>query len=125
MQTVTSNAPSVPHQRPKPYSTRSARGGAASPWVGRSDSDASTSSPTRPQSGYRTPPPTGYGSGPVQPATTDRMTVDDVVVRTVGLLALTGISAALAWTLVPVEYTVGTWIGAAMIGLVIGLVISF
>jgi uncharacterized YccA/Bax inhibitor family protein len=53
------------------------------------------------------------------------MTLDDVVVRTVGLLALTGLSAALAWVMVPDELTHVAWIGAALVGLVLGLVISF
>jgi uncharacterized YccA/Bax inhibitor family protein len=53
------------------------------------------------------------------------MTIDDVVVRTVALLAITGVSAALAWTMVPDALALPVWIGAAMIGLVLGLVISF
>jgi uncharacterized YccA/Bax inhibitor family protein len=56
---------------------------------------------------------------------TDRMTVDDVVVRTVGLLLVTVISAAVAWNAVPDQWLGAVWIGAAMVGLVIGLVISF
>ncbi len=43
----------------------------------------------------------GYPSSVVAPAEADRMTVDDVVVRTVGLLALTGLSGAAAWIIVP------------------------
>lgn len=53
------------------------------------------------------------------------MTVDDVVVRTVGLLALVGLSAAAMWTLVPNEALGGLTFGAAMVGLVLGMVIAF
>src|SRR5262245_23597208 len=53
------------------------------------------------------------------------MTVDDVVVRTTGLLALTGLSGGLAWALVPDNLLFAAWIGAAMVGLVIGLIITF
>ncbi len=67
----------------------------------------------------------GYSPSVIAPAATDRMTVDDVVVRTVGLLAILGISGALAWIIVPDALVSPVMIGAAMIGLVIGLVISF
>jgi uncharacterized YccA/Bax inhibitor family protein len=64
----------------------------------------------------------GYG-----PLTTDRMmSLDDVVVRTVGLLALTGVSAALSWNLLtggPVLAIAA--FGSMLAGLVLGLVISF
>lgn len=53
------------------------------------------------------------------------MTVDDVVVRTIGLLALVVVAAGAVWTLVPVERAWGLAFPAAMIGLVLGLVISF
>jgi uncharacterized YccA/Bax inhibitor family protein len=84
--------------------------------------------------GYREPvsygqETAGYPSSVVAPAETDRMTIDDVVVRTVGLLALTGISGAVAWfsvgTLLPAESALGLAFGAAMVGLVLGLIISF
>jgi uncharacterized YccA/Bax inhibitor family protein len=68
---------------------------------------------------------TSYPSTVITPAETDRMTVDDVVVRTVGLLALTGLSGALAWAIVPDNLLYAAWIGAAMVGLVIGLIITF
>jgi uncharacterized YccA/Bax inhibitor family protein len=61
----------------------------------------------------------------MSPAATDRMTIDDVVVRTVGLLLLTAISGAVAWNVVPVELIRPAWYGSAIIGLIIGLVISF
>lgn len=53
------------------------------------------------------------------------MTIDDVVVRTVGLLALTALSGALAWVLVPPALTGPVWIAGALVGLAIGLVITF
>lgn len=89
------------------------------------------------QAGYRQQPapygqPAGYGQGVGYPdqgvitaGTTDRMTVDDVVVRTVALLTVTGLSAALAWAIVPLEYTMTAWITAAIVGLVLGLIIAF
>ncbi len=67
-------------------------------------------------------PTTGY---PVDAAVSDRMTVDDVVVRTVGLLGLTGLSAVVAWTMVPDALVQPAWIGAAIGGLILGLIISF
>ncbi|MEU8662727.1 Bax inhibitor-1/YccA family protein [Actinoplanes philippinensis] len=68
------------------------------------------------------PTATGYPSAPpaVQP-----MTIDDVVVKTVTLLGITGASAAAAWTLIPNSAIFAAWIGAAMTGLVLGLVLSF
>src|SRR5258708_138769 len=60
--------------------------------------------------------PAGYGqttgyaqqagpySSPVVSTASDRLTIDDVVVRTVTLLAVTGISAFLAVLLVPQEF---------------------
>jgi uncharacterized YccA/Bax inhibitor family protein len=76
------------------------------------------------QPGYGQPYPT-TGAYPTAPPTVEAMTIDDVVVRTVGLLGLTGISAAASWVAIPDELTMAAWIGAAMIGLVLGLVISF
>ncbi|HEX7746854.1 MAG TPA: Bax inhibitor-1/YccA family protein [Micromonosporaceae bacterium] len=76
------------------------------------------------QPGYGQPYPTteGYQAAPpaVQP-----MTVDDVVVKTVALLGILAASAAAAWVLVPDALLGAAWIGAAMVGLVLGLVISF
>jgi len=76
----------------------------------------------RSPTGYAVP---GYSSPVVSSADTDRMTMDDVVVRTVSLLALTGVSAFLAIFLIPDQLTGVAWIGAALVGLVLGLVISF
>jgi uncharacterized YccA/Bax inhibitor family protein len=53
------------------------------------------------------------------------MTIDDVVVKTVTLLGITGLSAVAAWTLIPDALVGPAWIGAAIVGLVLGLVISF
>ncbi|MEU4159320.1 Bax inhibitor-1/YccA family protein [Actinoplanes sp. NPDC026670] len=68
------------------------------------------------------PTATGYPSAPpaVQP-----MTIDDVVVKTVTVLGITGASAVAAWALIPDSLLGVAWIGAALTGLVLGLVISF
>ncbi|MGN9906354.1 Bax inhibitor-1/YccA family protein [Phytohabitans sp. LJ34] len=67
-------------------------------------------------------PTTDY---PAAPPTVRPMTVDDVVVKTVALLGITGISAGAAWALIPDSLAPAAWIGAALIGLVLGLIISF
>ena len=75
--------------------------------------------------GYGTypPPPAGY-TVPAAPART--MTLDDVVVRTVGLLLLTGIAGAVSWVLVPDGPAVFlAMLGAALASLALGLVITF
>ena len=74
--------------------------------------------------------PPGYGApGYAPPATPSRMmTMDDVVVRTVALLALTGIAGALSWVLLPASspaVMVAAIIGSSLAGLVLGLVIAF
>ena len=74
-----------------------------------------------PQYGQGYPAPDVFSTAP----TVAPMTMDDVVVRTVGLLAVLGIAAAAAWKVVPDSLLVPVWIGAAMVGLVLGLVISF
>jgi uncharacterized YccA/Bax inhibitor family protein len=76
------------------------------------------------QPGYGQPYPTTEGY-PAAPPTVTPMTVDDVVVKTVTLLAILGASAAAAWVLVPDALLWPAWIGAALVGLVLGLVISF
>jgi uncharacterized YccA/Bax inhibitor family protein len=55
------------------------------------------------------------------------MTVDDVVVRTVAMLAVTGLVAAISWFTLNPGSGAGTMalFGAAGVGLVLGLVISF
>ena len=60
----------------------------------------------------------------VMQADEGRMTIDDVVVRTVALLAVLGIAGAAAWVMVP-DQLVGVGVtGAAIIGLVVGLIIA-
>nr|WP_205808520.1 Bax inhibitor-1/YccA family protein [Micromonospora sp. HNM0581] len=73
-----------------------------------------------PQAGYPGAP--GFPSAP--PAATT-MSIDDVVVKTVTLLAIVGVAAAAAWALVPDALLGVAWIGAAVVGLVLGMIISF
>jgi uncharacterized YccA/Bax inhibitor family protein len=74
-------------------------------------------------SGYGIYPPVGYAPAPVTPARV--MTLDDVVVRTVGLLLLTGVSGAASWLLLDGPVAVLAMIGSSLAGLVLGLVIAF
>jgi uncharacterized YccA/Bax inhibitor family protein len=74
--------------------------------------------------GYGQPYP-GASDYPAAPPAVRPMTVDDVVVKTVTLLGITGASAVVAWNVIPDSMTGAAWIGAAVIGLVLGLVISF
>ncbi|GAB1689484.1 Bax inhibitor-1/YccA family membrane protein [Krasilnikovia sp. M28-CT-15] len=76
------------------------------------------------QPGYGQPYPTAAGY-PAAPPAVQPMTIDDVVVKTVLLLGITGISAVAAWNLVPDSMLRLAWIGAAMVGVVLGLIISF
>ncbi|HET9517418.1 MAG TPA: Bax inhibitor-1/YccA family protein [Actinoplanes sp.] len=80
--------------------------------------------PANGQPGYGQPYPTAAGYPAAAPAV-QPMTIDDVVVKTVALLGITGLSAAAAWILVPNALLGPALIGAAMVGLVLGLVISF
>jgi uncharacterized YccA/Bax inhibitor family protein len=80
--------------------------------------------PAAGQPGYGQPYPTAAGY-PAAPPAVQPMTVDDVVVKTVTLLGITGVSAAAAWVLVPDALLGPAWIGAAVVGLVLGLIISF
>ncbi|CAM5456299.1 Bax inhibitor-1/YccA family protein OS=Streptomyces tendae OX=1932 GN=GUR47_27955 PE=4 SV=1 [Streptomyces tendae] len=71
-----------------------------------------------------------YGAPPQAHATTGRMTMDDVVVRTASTLGVLVVTAALAWALLPVDdanisRSYGIGIGAALIGMVLALVQSF
>ncbi|MBY8872121.1 Bax inhibitor-1/YccA family protein [Micromonospora sp. PLK6-60] len=55
----------------------------------------------------------------------DSMTVEDVVTRTVGLLLLTGVTAAVAWVVVPQAVWISAALaGSALAGLALALVIS-
>jgi uncharacterized YccA/Bax inhibitor family protein len=76
------------------------------------------------QPGYpeQYPSATAY---PAAPPTVTPMSIDDVVVKTVTLLGILGISAAAAWVLVPDTLAMAAWIGAAVVGLVLGMIISF
>jgi uncharacterized YccA/Bax inhibitor family protein len=74
--------------------------------------------------GYGQPYPTAAGY-PAAPPAVQPMTMDDVVVKTVTLLGITGISAIAAWNLVPDSLIGAAWIGSAIVGLVLGLIISF
>lgn len=76
------------------------------------------------QPGYGQPYPMAEAY-PATPPTVQPMTLDDVVVKTVALLAITGTAAAAAWVLVPDALIGAAWLGAALIGLVLGLVINF
>jgi uncharacterized YccA/Bax inhibitor family protein len=67
--------------------------------------------------------PTGYGA-PVA-AATDRMTVDDVVMKTLTLLGVVLVAGAVSWTMIPPVLAPVALFGALGIGLVLGLVISF
>jgi uncharacterized YccA/Bax inhibitor family protein len=80
--------------------------------------------PATGQPGYGQPYPTTAGY-PAAPPAVQPMTVDDVVVKTVTLLAIVGACAAGAWLLIPDALAGPAWIGAALVGLVLGLVISF
>ncbi|MFU8870606.1 Bax inhibitor-1/YccA family membrane protein [Micromonospora sp. SL4-19] len=70
------------------------------------------------------PYPPGYGYPTAAPATTS-MTLDDVVVKTVMMLAILGAAAAATWTLVPDQLLGLAWGGGALVGLVLGMIISF
>ncbi|WP_020520283.1 Bax inhibitor-1/YccA family protein [Catelliglobosispora koreensis] len=66
-----------------------------------------------------------YQGSPVQTGTQDVMTIDDVVVKTVSLIGVTTLLAAITWAVVPVTALYPTFIAAMLVGLVIGLIISF
>jgi uncharacterized YccA/Bax inhibitor family protein len=75
------------------------------------------------QSGYDGPyPTTDY---PAAPPAVRPMTVDDVVVKTIALLGILGVSATAVWVLVPDSLLGLAAIGGAIVGLVLGLIISF
>jgi uncharacterized YccA/Bax inhibitor family protein len=72
--------------------------------------------------GHQQAPPT-YGA-PVA-AATDRMTIDDVVMKTLTLLGVVLVSGAAAWTLLPAPVAGLALFGALGVGLILGLVIAF
>lgn len=61
-----------------------------------------------------------YGSPAATPRDTARMTYDDVIIRTAGLLTVLVVVGAATWVLAP-----GLWIVGAIVGLVLGLVNAF
>ncbi|AGS70024.1 Bax inhibitor-1/YccA family protein [Streptomyces collinus] len=67
-----------------------------------------------------------HGAPPQAPATTDRMTMDDVVTRSALTLGTVAVGAVLAWTLLPVSGTsYALAFGAAIVAMVLALVQSF
>lgn len=68
---------------------------------------------------------TAPGYAPYAPPATSRMTVDDVVVRTVAMLAVVGLAGAVSWVLIPDRFAIVALFPVAIAGLVLGLVISF
>ena len=63
----------------------------------------------------------GYGIAPSPAATGRMMTLDDVVVRTVALLAITGVVGAISWIMIPeTPVLIFALIGSALAGLVLG-----
>ncbi len=107
-------------------------GAASSARYGPQPYGATTYAPAPPVAtgpGYGSP---GYGSpgygGPVQDVRdTDRMTIDDVVVRTGALVALVIITATLSWNLLKTgnALTSLAMVGASIAGIVLVFVISF
>jgi uncharacterized YccA/Bax inhibitor family protein len=77
--------------------------------------------------GYGSPDLGTYNVSPIDTGRDERlMSLDDVVVRTVGLLLLTGIAGALSWALLPTGPVASLMLfGSVIAGLVLGLVISF
>ncbi|MFJ4832209.1 Bax inhibitor-1/YccA family protein [Streptomyces sp. NPDC088747] len=66
------------------------------------------------------------GAPPQAPATTGRMTMDDVVMRSAMTLGTVAVGAVLAWALLPVTSTsFGLAIGSALIAFVLAMVQSF
>ncbi|MFJ9040502.1 Bax inhibitor-1/YccA family protein [Streptomyces sp. NPDC102406] len=70
-----------------------------------------------------------YGA-PQAPATTGRMTMDDVIMRTATTLGTLIVTAALAWALLPVDEanlsrSYGIAIGAGLVAMVLGFVQAF
>ncbi|MFE9901782.1 Bax inhibitor-1/YccA family protein [Streptomyces achromogenes] len=68
-----------------------------------------------------------YAQADVQaPATTGRMTMDDVIVRSALTLGTVAVGAVLAWALLPVSGTsYGLAVGAALVAFVLAMVQSF
>lgn len=71
--------------------------------------------------------PPGYAPSGPPAAATRTMTLDDVVVRTIALLAITGIVGAISWNMLDFAggAVIAAAIGSSLAALVLGLVISF
>ncbi|MER5854316.1 Bax inhibitor-1/YccA family protein [Streptomyces sp. NPDC059688] len=66
------------------------------------------------------------GAPPQAPVTTDRMTMDDVVVRSALTLGTVAVGAVLAWALLPVSTTsYGLAVGSAIVAFVLAMIQSF
>ncbi|MEU3979723.1 Bax inhibitor-1/YccA family protein [Streptomyces sp. NPDC026672] len=66
-----------------------------------------------------------YGAPPQAPVTTDRMTMDDVVMRSATTLGVVALGAVLAWALLPVSSgSFGLAIGSALVAMVLAIVQS-
>ncbi|GHH79951.1 membrane protein [Streptomyces sulfonofaciens] len=71
-----------------------------------------------------------HGAPPQAPAATDRMTMDDVVVRTGATLGVLIVAASLAWALLPVDdaninRSYGVAVVSGLVAMVLGLIQSF
>jgi uncharacterized YccA/Bax inhibitor family protein len=66
-----------------------------------------------------------YGAPSATTAQTGRLTYDDVIVKTSGLLAVVVAAAAFAWFVVPDTLRMPVALGGALVGFVLGLVNSF
>jgi len=82
------------------------------------------------QPGYGQPAPYGHGQPGfppgAPPAVGRTMDLDDVVVRTIALLAVTGLAGAIAWWLVPdTSVALLAIVGGSLAGFVLALVIAF
>ncbi|WP_018351665.1 Bax inhibitor-1/YccA family protein [Longispora albida] len=89
--------------------------------LGRVLTGAAQDRNTYAQPGYPAPyGDTGYAAPQVR-----TMTVDDVVIRTVFLLALTGITGAVSWLFIPPAVQGLALLASGVIGLVLALVIVF
>jgi uncharacterized YccA/Bax inhibitor family protein len=64
-------------------------------------------------------------AGPIAIDRTDRMTVQDVAIKSLVLLLVLGACGAAAWILVPEQYAGITLLGSMLVALVLGLVIGF
>jgi uncharacterized YccA/Bax inhibitor family protein len=99
---------------------------AASPYQGQYSANQWQTPQTQygqPQWGQPQYAPDAYGT-PV-PAATDRMTIDDVVMKTLTLLGVVLVTGALSWALIPPVLAPVALFGALGVGLVLGLIISF